>query len=122
MSIRAGHMRGSQGAGGLDPHGESQVVIGFLRNIGTPVRTTLEEQLDPSGPIASRGRFELPSVKYVDKKSAIPTPTPKQLTCANRRNTPWNKDIAIPAHKSKNTDCKATYSLVRFCHIKSCSE
>ena len=30
------------------------------------VRTSLEKQLDPLGPIASRGRSERPSVKYVD--------------------------------------------------------
>ena len=30
------------------------------------VQTPLEKQLDPFGPIASRGRFALPSVKYVD--------------------------------------------------------
>ena len=30
------------------------------------VQTTLEKQLDPMGPIASRGRSVRPSVKYVD--------------------------------------------------------
>ena len=30
------------------------------------VRTTLEKQLDPKGPIASRGRFVQPIVKYDD--------------------------------------------------------
>ena len=43
-----------------------QVAIGFLRNHGTD---PLKKQLDPLGPIASRGesiRFIRPSVKYVD--------------------------------------------------------
>ena len=44
------------GTGGLDPSGKSQVTICFLRNTGT----------DPLGPIASRGRFVWPSVKYFD--------------------------------------------------------
>ena len=30
------------------------------------VRTPLEKQLDPLGPIASRGRFVRPSVKNID--------------------------------------------------------
>ena len=30
------------------------------------VQTSNEKLLDPSGPIASRGRFVWPSVKYVD--------------------------------------------------------
>ena len=43
--------------------GKSQVAIGFLRNSGTD---PLKKQLDPSGPIASRGRSIQPHVKYVN--------------------------------------------------------
>ena len=44
------------------PTGKSQALKGFLRNTGTdPPR----EQLDPLGPIASRGGFLQPSVKYL---------------------------------------------------------
>ena len=44
-------MRGSkEGAVDLDPHGKSQVVLGFLRN---SVTDPFEKQLDPS-------------VKYID--------------------------------------------------------
>ena len=45
---------------GPDPTGKSKVAICFLRNIGTD---PLEKQLDPLGPIASRGRSVRPSVK-----------------------------------------------------------
>ena len=60
-------MGGSRGggAGGPDPPplGKSQVAICFLRKSGTD---PLKKQLDPMGPIASRGRSVRPSVKYVD--------------------------------------------------------
>ena len=46
------------------PPGKSQMAIGFVRNSGTDL---LEKQVDPSGPIASRGRYVLTSVKYVDE-------------------------------------------------------
>ena len=42
---------------------KSQVGIGFLQNTGTD---PLEKQLDHFGPVASRGGFVRPSVKYVD--------------------------------------------------------
>ena len=51
-----GRRTGSQNPPSL---GKSQVAIDFLR-------TSLEKQLDPSGPIASRRRFVRPSVNYVD--------------------------------------------------------
>ena len=58
-------MGGSRGGTcGLDlPFGKSPVAIGFLEVL---VQTPLEKQLDPSGPIASRGRSARPSAKYVD--------------------------------------------------------
>ena len=53
-----------EGTGCPDPPGKSQVGIGFLRNTGTD--SPLEKQLDPMGPIVSRGRYVWPSVKYFD--------------------------------------------------------
>ena len=41
--------------------GNSQVAMVFLRNGTDP----LQKQMDPCGPIASRGRFVRPFVKYV---------------------------------------------------------
>ena len=46
------------------PLEKSQVAIGSLEIL---VRTPLKKQLDPLGPIASRGRFVWPSVKYADE-------------------------------------------------------
>ena len=60
-----GGSRGGDRGGGRGPdppHLKSQDAICFLRNPGTDPH---EKQLDPSGPIASRGRSERPSVKYV---------------------------------------------------------
>ena len=45
---------------GLEDHKWLKVSLEIL------VQTPLEKQLDPMGPIASRGRFVRPSVKYVD--------------------------------------------------------
>ena len=53
-----------------NPLKKSQVTIGFLRNTGTD---SLEEQLDPWGPIVSRGRSVRPSVKSVHDKSLLPS-------------------------------------------------
>ena len=56
-----GGYSGGQGAGDQNPPpqpGKSQVAIGFLRNSGTD---PLEKQLDPMGPIASKGRSVRPS-------------------------------------------------------------
>ena len=47
---------------GSGPPEKSRVAMIDLRNSGTD---PLEKQLDPSGPIASRGRFVRPSVKYL---------------------------------------------------------
>ena len=44
-----------------------------LENLG---RTTLEKQLEPSGPIASRGWSLRPSVKYVDDLTNVVRNTP----------------------------------------------
>ena len=73
-------MGGSRGWGlGLDPLGKSQFIC-FPRNTGTD---PLEKQLEPSGPIASRGRSVQgpvasrvrslrPSVEYDYKKKSAP--------------------------------------------------
>ena len=61
-------MGGSRGGGGYrgsgpSPPGKSQVAIDFLRkNDKDPPR----DAIGPIGPIASRGRFVRPSVKYSD--------------------------------------------------------
>ena len=62
-------MVGSRGwIGDPDPHlGKLQVAIGVLRNTGTFVRTSLEKQLDPLGPIAFRGRYAQPFLKCVEE-------------------------------------------------------
>ena len=63
------------GTGGSTPPppGKSQVAIGFLRNTDMdPPR----EAIGSLGPIASRGRFVWPSVKYADaQKMSEPTLT-----------------------------------------------
>ena len=59
------------GQGVLTPSGKSQVAIGFHRNTGMDPQ---EKQLDPLGPIASRGRSILCSVKYVKKVFRTPSP------------------------------------------------
>ena len=65
-------MRGSRGGQGVwTPSGKSQVAIGFHRNTGMDPQ---EKQLDPLGPIASRGRSILSSVKYVKKVVRTPSP------------------------------------------------
>ena len=46
-----------------DPHGKSEMAIGFLRNSG---KDPLQKQLDPLGSIVSQRRSVWPSVKYVD--------------------------------------------------------
>ena len=57
--------------GPLSP-GKIKVAIFSLEIL---IRTPLEKQLDPSGPIVSRGRYVQPSVKYVDDKfSGSPLP------------------------------------------------
>ena len=50
------------------PPGKSQVVIGFFMKSGTD---PLRKQLDPWGPIASRGGCVRPFVKYVDDVKKI---------------------------------------------------
>ena len=50
-------MGGSKGGRGPRPLGKSHVAKGFLRNTDT----------DHLGPIAARGSFVRPSVKYVDE-------------------------------------------------------
>ena len=58
-----------QGYGPAPSTEKSQVATGFLRNTGT----------DPSGPIASRGRFVRSSVKCVDGLKIARTPAlPRQ--------------------------------------------
>ena len=58
-----GHPEGGGGQEVQTPLVNSQVAIDFLRNGGTD---PLKKQFDPLCPIASRGRFVRPSVKYVD--------------------------------------------------------
>ena len=69
--------------GGPDPPGKSQMAEGFLRNFGMD---PLENQSDPLGPIASRGRSIWPSVKYFDdltkKRSQDPLPDGIFWICA----------------------------------------
>ena len=58
-------LRGLNQSGGRvsGPPGKSQVAISFLKSTGTdPPR----EAIGPKGPIASGGRFVLPSLKNVD--------------------------------------------------------
>ena len=77
-------MGGSRGWGwdrGSGTPGKSQVAISFLRHLDIQLQTPIEKQLDPSGPIASRGRSVRPSVKYVDNLkqfSGYPPPPPRQ--------------------------------------------
>ena len=57
-----------EGDRGSGPPGKSQVATGFCRNTGTdPPRET-------QGPIASRGRSEQSSVKYVDDSKKLSGP------------------------------------------------
>ena len=56
-------MGGSRGGRGSGPSWKTQVAVGFLRNT---VTDPLEKQFDPLCPIASRGRFVQPSLKYND--------------------------------------------------------
>ena len=59
---------------GSEPHpGKSQVAIGILKNNGTE---PLDKQLDPSSPLAYRGRSVQPSVKYVADKKSCQEPSP----------------------------------------------
>ena len=55
---------GGGGGGGLRTPLENHTLLYVSLQI--LVRTPIEKQLDPSGPIASRVRSIRPSVKYVD--------------------------------------------------------
>ena len=58
-----GGLIGGQGGPCPPPSEKPKEPIGFLRNTSLD---PLEKQLDPLGPIASKGRFIQPFVKYVD--------------------------------------------------------
>ena len=57
-------MGGSRGGRGSGPSLENHKLL-FV-SLEILARTSLKEQLDPLGPIASRGRSVRPYVKYVD--------------------------------------------------------
>ena len=51
---------------GVGTHLENQSLVHVYVSLEILVRTPLERQLEPLGPIASRGRFVRPSVNYAD--------------------------------------------------------
>ena len=73
-------MRGSREGGWRSrPPQKPQVAKVVLRNTGME---SLEKQLDPAGPIASRRGSVQPSVKYVDEQQNTTSGPPYELFCA----------------------------------------